>query len=55
MPFVGCDIGGTYSDTSKSSDWRTDRWVLIRWYELGSFYPNARIYSKQEQIFKEPT
>ena len=46
MPYIGTDIGGFGSDTTKE--------LLCRWIEVGCFSPLCRNHSSADTIFQEP-
>lgn len=46
IPFCGVDVGGFGGDCSQE--------LLIRWYELGIFYPFFRNHSSMEGAVQEP-
>ena len=46
IPFNGVDVGGFGDDCSNE--------LLIRWYELGIFYPFFRNHSSMEGVVQEP-
>jgi alpha-glucosidase len=46
LSFVGADIGGYTCDTSAE--------LLVRWYQLGAFYPLCRNHCEQKARAQEP-
>lgn len=46
FPFVGCDVGGYGSDVTKE--------LLVRWYQVGCFYPFFRNHNTLSSRSQEP-
>jgi mannosyl-oligosaccharide alpha-1,3-glucosidase len=42
LPFIGADVGGFFDNP--------DEVLLIRWYQLGSFYPFFRAHAELRKI-----
>eukprot|EP01059_Diplonema_ambulator_P030590 TRINITY_DN5304_c0_g1_i3.p1 TRINITY_DN5304_c0_g1~~TRINITY_DN5304_c0_g1_i3.p1 ORF type:complete len:802 (+),score=131.92 TRINITY_DN5304_c0_g1_i3:47-2452(+) len=46
IPFVGADVGGFFGETTPD--------LMVRWFQLGAFYPFYRGHSHHENSRKEP-
>lgn len=46
MPYVGADVGGFFGDPSKE--------LLVRWYQLGIWYPFFRAHAHMDSLRREP-
>lgn len=46
MPFVGADVGGFFKNP--------DDELLVRWYQLGVFYPFFREHAHEDSEYREP-
>uniref|UniRef100_A0A2P2MUY8 Neutral alpha-glucosidase ab n=1 Tax=Rhizophora mucronata TaxID=61149 RepID=A0A2P2MUY8_RHIMU len=46
MPFIGADVGGYFGNPEPK--------LLVRWYQLGAFYPFFRAHSHQDTKRREP-
>uniref|UniRef100_A0A2P2MUY6 Probable glucan 1,3-alpha-glucosidase n=1 Tax=Rhizophora mucronata TaxID=61149 RepID=A0A2P2MUY6_RHIMU len=46
MPFIGADVGGFFGNPEPE--------LLVRWYQLGAFYPFFRAHAHQDTKRREP-